>query len=124
MLTHLRKQEADDVFDALLGSVAYQGAQDVLWVLERKPKDDLAFLHIRDKDAEEKTIALRFIDGHWQYIGEGEEYEVSRDQRKIIKILAEEKKEMGIDQIRKAAEWGENKYGYLRHCLWRWSKTT
>jgi hypothetical protein len=117
MLTHLRKQEADDVFDALMGSVAYQGAQDVLWVLERKPKDDYAFLHIRDKDAEEKTIALRFINGHWQYIGEGEEYEVSRDQRKIIKILAEEKKEMGIDQIRKAAEWGENKYGYLRHLL-------
>ena len=74
--------------------------------LERKPKDDFAFLHIRDKDAEEKTIALRFIDGHWQYIGEGEEYEVSRDQRKIIKILAEEKREMGIDEIMKAAGTG------------------
>jgi RecA-family ATPase len=117
MLTHLRKQEADDVFDALLGSVAYQGAQDVLWVLERKPKDDYAFLHIRDKDAEEKTIALRFIDGHWQYIGEGEEYEVSRDQRKIVKILADEKREMGIDEIRKAANWKEDKYHYIRNML-------
>lgn len=117
MLTHLRKQEADDVFDALLGSVAYQGAQDVLWVLERKPKDDFAFLHIRDKDAEDKTIALRFLDGHWEYVGEGDEYEVSRDQRKILKILAEEKREMGIDEIRKACEWPENKYGYVRKLL-------
>jgi hypothetical protein len=117
MLTHLRKQEADDVFDSLLGSVAYQGAQDVLWVLERKPKDDYAFLHIRDKDAEDTTIALRFLDGHWQYIGEGEEYEVSRDQRKIIKILAEEKREMGIDELRKAAGWPDGKYGYLRNIL-------
>lgn len=117
MLTHLRKQEADDVFDSLMGSVAYQGAQDVLWVLERKPKDDFAFLHIRDKDAEEKTIALRFIDGHWQYIGEGEEYEVSRDQRKIVKILADEKREMGIDEIRKAANWKEDKYHYIRNML-------
>lgn len=117
MLTHLRKQEADDVFDNLLGSVAYQGAQDVLWVLERKPKDDFAFLHIRDKDAEDKTIALRFLDGHWEYIGEGDEYEVSRDQRKLLKILAEEKREMGIDEIRKSAEWPETKYGYVRKLL-------
>lgn len=117
MLTHLRKQEADDVFDALLGSVAYQGAQDVLWVLERKPKDDFAFLHIRDKDAEDKTIALRFLDGHWEYIGEGDEYEMSRDQRKILKILVEEKAEMGIEQIRRAGEWKEHEYGYVRKLL-------
>jgi AAA domain len=117
MLTHLRKQEADDVFDALLGSVAYQGAQDVLWVLERKPKDDFAFLHIRDKDAEDKVIALRFLDGHWEYVGEGDEYTVNRDQRKILKVLAEENREMGIEEIRKAAEFAETKYGYVRKLL-------
>jgi hypothetical protein len=117
MLTHLRKQEADDVFDSLLGSVAYQGAQDVLWVLERKPKDDYAFLHIRDKDAEDMTLALRFLDGHWEYVGEGDEYAVSRDQRKILKILAEEKREMGIEEIRKAGEWLDGKYGYVRKLL-------
>lgn len=117
MLTHLRKQEAEDHFDALHGSVAYQGAQDVLWVLERKPKDEFAFLHIRDKDAEDKTIALRFFGGHWEYVGEGEEYELGRDQRKIIQILTEEKREMGIEEIRKAGEWPEAKYGYVRKLL-------
>jgi AAA domain len=117
MLTHLRKQEADDVFDSLLGSVAYQGAQDVLWVLERKPKDDCALLHVRDKDAEDKTIALRFLDGHWEYLGEGDEYEVSRDQRKVLKVLAEENREMGIEEIRKSCEFAEAKYGYVRKLL-------
>jgi len=117
MLTHLRKQEADDVFDAIMGSVAYQGAQDVLWVLERKPKDDFAFLHIRDKDAEESTIALRFLDGHWEYIGEGEEYEVSRDSRKIIHVLNEEPRELSIPEIMKAAGFKEEKYAYVRNLL-------
>jgi len=117
MLTHLRKQEAEDMFDTLLGSVAYQGAQDVLWVLERKPKDDFAFLHIRDKDAEETTIALRFIEGHWEYVGEGEEYEISRDQRKVIRILSEENRELGIEEIRRSAGFPENKYGYVRKLL-------
>jgi hypothetical protein len=117
MLTHLRKQEAEDVFDSLLGSVAYQGAQDVLWVLERKPKDDLAFLHIRDKDAEDQTIALRFLDGHWEYIGEGEEYEVSRDSRRIIQVLNQEPREFGIPEIMKAASFKEEKYAYVRNLL-------
>lgn len=117
MLTHLRKQEADDIFDSLHGSVAYQGAQDVLWVLERKPKDDFAFLHVRDKDAEDQTIALRFMDGHWEYIGEGEEYEVSRDQRKIIRALSEERKEMSIVEIMRATEFKEDRYAYVRKLL-------
>lgn len=117
MLTHLRKQEADDVFDSLLGSVAYQGAQDVLWVLERKPKDDFAFLHIRDKDAEDQTIALRFLEGHWEYIGEGEEYEVSRDSRRIIHVLHEEKRELSIAEIMKGAGFPEHKYAYVRNVL-------
>ena len=124
MLTHLRKQDAEDVFDSLHGSVAYQGAQDVLWVLERKPKDDFAFLHIRDKDADDQTIALRFVEGHWEYVGEGEEYEVSRDERKVLKVLAEEKREMGIPEILKAAGFAEARYGYVRSSSSRWSKTT
>jgi hypothetical protein len=117
MLTHLRKTEAEDSFDNIMGSAGYGGAQDVLWVLERKPKDDYAFLKVRDKDAEEMVIALRFLDGHWEYIGEGDEYEVTRDQRRLIKILSEENREMGIEEIRKAAEWPETKYGYVRKLL-------
>jgi RecA-family ATPase len=117
MLTHLRKQDAEDVFDSLHGSVAYQGAQDVLWVLERKPKDDFAFLHIRDKDAEDHTLALRFMDGHWEYVGEGEEYEITRDQRKVIKILTEEKRELSIQDILRGGDFKQEQYGYLRKLL-------
>ena len=35
LVTHLRKAEAHEVFDGLHGSVAYQGLQDSLWVLDR-----------------------------------------------------------------------------------------
>lgn len=117
LITHLRKQEADDAFDNLLGSVAYQGAQDVLWVLERKPKDDFAFLHIRDKDAEDLTIALRFTNGHWEYLGEGEAYEVNRDQRMIIKALGEEGHAMAIPELMKACGFPEARYPYIRKVL-------
>ena len=105
MLTHLRKQEADDVFDALMGSVAYQGAQDVLWVLERKPKDDFAFLHIRDKDAEEKTIALRLSMGTGSTSGKAKNTKSAAINARLSKYWLRKKSEMGIDEIRKAANW-------------------
>jgi RecA-family ATPase len=114
MLTHLRKSEADDVFDAIMGSAAYQGAQDVLWVLERKPQDDFATLHMRDKDAEDKTLAIRFCEGHWEYMGEGEIYEIDRDQRKVVEILSEEKRLMTIPEVMKAMDAPESRYGYFR----------
>lgn len=117
MLTHLRKQDADDVFDTLTGSVGYQGAQDVLWVLERKPKDNYAFLYTRDKDAEDQVHALHFTHGHWEYIGEGEEFALSRTQRTIIQVLMEEDKEMSIREILRAAEMPDERYGYLRKLL-------
>ena len=46
LMTHLRKAEAQDVFDGLHGSVAYQGAQDALWVLERPLKHSIGVVHI------------------------------------------------------------------------------
>ena len=88
MLTHLRKQDADDVFDQLLGSVAYQGAQDTLWVLERKPNDDDALLHIRDKDDTDMVQAITFDNGHWKWLGEGDAYTLSKEKRLILTTLA------------------------------------
>ena len=47
MLTHLRKAVAEDIFDTLHGSVAYQGAQDALWVLKRQPRDAVGLADAR-----------------------------------------------------------------------------
>ena len=54
MLTHLRKAEAEDIFDTLHASVAYQGAQDTLWVLERPPRDAVGLLHLWKRTATTK----------------------------------------------------------------------
>ena len=117
MLTHLRKQEAEEAFDGLHGSVAYQGAQDVLWVLERKPKDNDALLHISDKDTEDQTLAITFVDGHWEYVGEGEEYELDKERRKILRVLADESRPMTIVEIMKAAGIPDARYARVRQIL-------
>ena len=117
MLTHLRKQEAEEAFDGLHGSVAYQGAQDVLWVLERKPKDNDALLHTSDKDTEDQTLAITFVDGHWEYVGEGEEYELDKERRKILRVLSDESRPMTIVEIMKAAGIPDARYARVRQIL-------
>ena len=57
MLTHLRKADAEDIFDTLHGMVAYQGAQDTLWVLERPPRDAVGVLHLREKGQRRPGLA-------------------------------------------------------------------
>ncbi len=122
MLTHLRKSDADDVFDALHGSVAYQGAQDALWVLERKPKDDYAFLHVRDKDDGDHEYALHFTEGHWEYIGEGEEHKGTQQQRKVIRVLHEEGHALSIRDLMRACGVDEAQYEQFRKMLIRLAK--
>ena len=117
MLTHLRKQDAEDVFDTLHGSVAYAGAQDVLWVLERKPHDDIAVLHLRDKDAEDLSLALRFQDGCWHFLGEGEEHVQGQMARDVLQVLREEQRPCSIRDIQLATGIPPARYAYLRKIL-------
>ena len=99
LLTHLRKAEADDLFDTLHGSVAYQGARDVLWVLERRPQDEAGVLHLRDKDAEDRALHVAFVVGHWEYMGDAEKLKVSRERGAIYEVLREENRPLSAAEV-------------------------
>jgi hypothetical protein len=51
------------------------------------------------------------------WIVPGEEYEISRDERKVVRVLAEEGREIGIPEILKAAGFPESRYAYVRKLL-------
>lgn len=120
MITHLRKSESEEVFNDLHGSVAYQGTQDALWVLERKQSEDVALLHMRDKDAEDKIVELRFDGtGLWTFLGEGEEYVDSQKKTEIVDILRDEGRPMSIRQLMQALGKAQNEYPALKMRLSR-----
>lgn len=120
MITHLRKSESEEVFNDLHGSVAYQGTQDALWVLERKQGNDTALLHMRDKDAEDKVLELKF-DGMalWTFLGEGEEYVSSQKKQEIIQVLREEAKPLSTKEIMLACGISQGEYETFRKRLQR-----
>jgi len=120
MITHLRKGESEEVFDALHGSVAYQGTQDALWVMERRMGDDLANVHVRDKDAEDKTIQLRFDgEGTWSFVGEGEEHTTTTEESAILAFLLQEKQPQRVQEIMLALGIPQSRYAAFRQRLVR-----
>ena len=119
MLTHLRKAEAEDVFDTLHGSVAYQGAQDTLWVLERPPRDAVGVLHLREKDSDDQALHVSFVDGHWEFLGHDTEVKLSQGRQAILELFEEKERPLSIDEILKGLSRPRGRYQTVRKTLQR-----
>ena len=119
MLTHLRKAEADDIFDTLHGSVAYQGVQDSLWVLERPPQDTVGILHIRENDGGDQALHVSFADGHWEYLGCDETMKHSQNRQAILELFEEKERPLSIDEILKGLSRPRDRYQAVRQTLHR-----
>ena len=119
MLTHLRKAEAEDIFDTLHGSVAYQGAQDTLWVLERPPRDAVGVLHLREKDSDDQALHVSFVDGHWEFLGYDSEVKLSQGRQAILELLEEKERALSIDEILKGLSRPRSRYQTVRKTLQR-----
>ena len=119
MLTHLRKAEAEDIFDTLHGSVAYQGAQDTLWVLERQPRDAAGMLHLREKDSDDQALQVSFVDGHWEFLGYDTDVKLSQGRQAILELFEEKEQALSIDEILKGLSRPRGRYQTVRKTLQR-----
>ena len=119
MVTHLRKTDADDIFDTLHGSVAYQGAQDSLWVLERPPQDSVGVLHIRENDGDDQALHLSFAGGHWEFLGHDTNMKRSQNRQAIMELFEEKERSLTIDEILKGLSRPRDRYQAVKQTLHR-----
>ena len=119
MVTHLRKAEADDIFDTLHGSVGYQGVQDALWVLERPPQDSVGVLHIRENDGDDQALHVSFVDGHWEFLGHDTDMKLSQARQAILELFEETERPLSIDEILKGLSRPRDRYQALKKTLHR-----
>ena len=102
LIDHVRKAAAEDIFDTIIGSQGKWGQADNGLVYERKGEEKDGVLNIAGRDLEECKIVLTLSDGHLEFLGKGESFEMDSEQNRIVKILEEEHRPMGIPEIMKA----------------------
>ena len=120
IIDHVRKASADDVYDTIMGIQGKWGTADIGLVYERKGEEKDAVLHVAGREIEEHKCILSLVDGHLEWLGKGELYELDAEQNKIIMILAEEHRPMGIPEIMKAMGIeGEKHYMRFRQVMSR-----
>ena len=104
MITHLRKAEAEEMSESIMGSTAYVGIQDVVWVFNRKYGESNALLEVLDKDMAEKSIEVEFdaATGNWLFVGEGDEHAQNKEEATIIDYLKGEHRPQTVKQTMSA----------------------
>ena len=122
LVTHLRKAEAHDVFDGLHGSVAYQGAQDALWVLERPLKSASGVMHILGRRGPQQGLHLSFTGEHWEFVGHDEDVRESQEAQDILDLIEEHQRSLSISQVVKYLSQPRTRYRATQMIMHRLSR--
>lgn len=119
LIDHVRKAGAEDVYDTIMGSQGKWGTADTGLVYERKGEEKDAVLHVAGREVEEQKFVISLMEGHLTFLGKGEAYELDSEQNRIIKVLEEERRPIGAQELMKAMGIHEQHYARFRQVLQR-----
>ena len=91
LVHHVRKGMSDSGVEAVAGTGGIAAAVDTLWHLKRKPEGE-ATLDVVGREAEEKTLALRFEQEPfgWRFLGDDCAQLLNAERRQVLELLREE----------------------------------
>ena len=84
---HKRKAESVDPLDEVLGTTGITGAVDNILSLKRQRGSKTGLLEVMARDFEERSWGLSFENGKWTFLGEGEEFFIAEEQKKIVEAI-------------------------------------
>jgi hypothetical protein len=89
VVTHLRKQAADDPLDTLSGTLGLSGGADATLVLTRDRGRADAVLTGSGRDIPEISLALKWDPeiASWSVMGNAEDYRVSQERQEIMDLM-------------------------------------
>jgi RecA-family ATPase len=100
LVHHLRKQEADDAFDTISGTLGLTAAPDTIMVIKRDTTGTT--LHAKGRDLIEVEKAVQFNKDScvWTILGDANEVRRSNERTTILQALAEaESNPLGPNEI-------------------------
>ena len=101
---HDRKQEGDDPFDTVSGTLGLVGAADTVLLLKRRPSGTV--LYARGRDIEESETAVQFnkTSCKWTILGPAAEVQRSNERSRVLSALAEAGRPLPIKEIQTLAD--------------------
>lgn len=96
---HLRKAASDDYLERVSGSTGLTGAADTIMVLVRDRSNADGVLHVTGRDVAEQSIALKFQNGRWSYLGDAMEVSISNVRAEILNVLQDAGRPLGPKEI-------------------------
>jgi hypothetical protein len=116
VVTHLRKNEGDDPFDTVSGTLGLTGAADTLLILQKTTSG--VTLHAVGRDIDGSSTAVQFDKNtcRWTILGSAAEISLSDERRKILAALRESAEPLAPKAIAEAVR---SKEGTVRVTLGR-----
>jgi hypothetical protein len=86
---HVRKLQAEDIFDEVTGTIGITAATDTILVLCRARGQCDAVLHVTGRDLDESEIALSWDPDtcRWSVLGNAAKYQLSKERQEVIDII-------------------------------------
>ena len=119
LIDHVRKASAEDAGDTIMGSQGKFGVADHALIYSRKGEEKDAVLEVLSRDLEEEKFVLSLVDGHLEFLGKGEVYELDSEQNRIITVLKEEGRPMSTPDVMRALGLSESHYKRFRMIMQR-----
>lgn len=102
LVHHVRKAEADDVFDMISGSMGLQGVADAMLVLNKRRGSTDAELSVTGRDLQDDlNLAVSFNKdtAKWDVLGDASSFKLSQEREEILKVLKSATEPMSPTEI-------------------------
>lgn len=106
LIHHLRKAEAEDIFDNFSGTTGLTGAADTLLILKKERSNLEASLFCTGRDISESEFALTFDPVHcnWTFNGSADEMRLTTARDDIITIISNSNTPLTCKEISEALD--------------------
>lgn len=102
LVHHVRKAEAEDVFDMISGSMGLQGVADAMLVLNKRRGGVQAELSVTGRDLKDDlNLAVSFDKdtAKWNVMGDAYDFNITTERQKILDVLEKSKEAMTPTEI-------------------------
>lgn len=86
-LHHVRKATSKDPFETVSGSNGLMGVADCTMVVESMRGSTERTLHLVGRDVEEMSLAMTFVNGRWDMLGDAADVRMSKERQQILDVL-------------------------------------